>query len=100
MIVQRLAHFLPAVQPHDQGVFGELGLRLGEGVTVAVVEAPHDLPGQLQMRHLVLANGHCVGLVQDDVRSLQHRIANQAVVDALLGFVHLADLLLEGGHPQ
>ena len=31
---------------------------------------------------------------------LQHRIPDQAVVDALLGFLHLPHLFLEGGHPH
>ena len=50
------------------------------------------------MRHLVLAHRHGVGLVEDDVGGLQHRVAHQAVIDRLLGLVHLPHLFLKGGH--
>ena len=60
-----------------------------------VVEAARHLAGQLQVRQLVLAHGHGVGPVDEDVGGLQHRVAQVAVAD-LAAQVQVADLLLEG----
>ena len=57
---------------------------------VDVVEAPRDLAGELDMRHLVLADRHLVGVVDEDVRALQQRVAEEPVG----GQVALAQLLL------
>ena len=37
-----------------------------------------DLPGQLEMLHLVLADRHQVGAIEQDVGRHQHRIVEQA----------------------
>ncbi len=61
------------------------------------VEALSQIPGQLQVLALVLADRHRVGLVQQDVRGLQDRVGeqpNRRPVRALLG-----GLVLELGHP-
>ena len=100
MVVQGLAHLLLAVQTDNQRVFGEVGLGFREDLTVTVVEAPHDLPGQFQVRYLVLSHWDGVGLVQDDVGGLQDGISHQTVIDAVLSLAHLADFVLEGGHPH
>ena len=58
---------------------GEQRLRLREDGPIEVVEAAHDLARQLDVRRLVLAHRHGVGLVDDDVGRLQQRIAEEAV---------------------
>ena len=71
----------------------------GSGKTgaVEVVEAAHDLARQLDVRRLVLAHRHGVGLVDDDVGRLQQRVAQEAVGrEVLLGELLL--LLLVGRH--
>ena len=60
-----------------------------------VVEFLRDVPRQLQMLLLVLADGHMRGAIQQDVRRHQHRIIvepNGSVLAVLAG------LLLELGH--
>ena len=54
--------------------------RLGhhERVTEAAVEAAGEIASQLEMLALVLADGHLVRLVEQDVGGLQHRIGEQA----------------------
>ena len=61
------------------------------------VEALGQVPGQLQVLPLVLADRHRVGLVEQDVGGLQDRVGEQpdaGPVGALLG-----GLVLELGHP-
>ncbi len=76
------------------------GLGLGRQVKLAgvqVVEAPGDLTGQLHMRHLIGTHRHEVRFIEQDVRRLQQRVAEEAVgVQVLLGQLRL--LILEGGH--
>ena len=52
------------------------------------------------MGHLVLPHWDSVGLVEDDVGGLEHRIAHQPVIHRLFGLAHLPYLVLEGGHPS
>ena len=78
-----------------RGRGGELGAALGEGVPVAGVEAPGHLPRELHVLDLVLAHGHHLALVDQDVRRLQHGVVQQADVDVL---AVLARLVLELGH--
>ena len=95
-VVQGLAHFRRAVDPHDPGAAADEGRRLGKVVTEAAVEAAGDLPAELQVLGLVLPDRHGVGLVDEDVRGLEDGIVEQAGRDVLtlpLGF------LLELGHP-
>ena len=69
---------------------GEHRLRLDEHLAVEPVEAAHDLARQLQVRHLVIAHRHRVGVVDHDVRGLQQRVAEEAVG----GEIAVGDLLL------
>ena len=52
-----------------------------------VVEADGDVPGDLHVLALVLADGDLLGVVEEDVRGLQRRVGQQAGRDeaALLG---------------
>jgi hypothetical protein len=63
-----------------------------------VVEAPGDLAGHLDMRHLVLAHRHLAGLVDEDVGALQQRIAEEAVGGEIL-LLELFLLILVARHP-
>ena len=70
------------LRPSVPGMRGAAVSRVfGSGNTgaVEVVEAAHDLAGQLDVRRLVLAHRHRVGLVDDDVGGLQQRVAEEAV---------------------
>ena len=62
---------------------------------VAGVEADREVPGELEVLALVVADGHRVGVVQEDVGRHQHRVGEQARPDRLLA----GALLLELGHP-
>ena len=46
---------------------------------VDVVEAARDLAGEFDMRHLVLAHRHLGGAIDQDIRALQQRIAEETV---------------------
>ena len=101
-VVVALAH-LAAVGAGDLRRLGEQRLRLGEHLAVEAVEAARDLARQLEVRHLVDADRHAARLVEQDVGRLQHRIAEQPVVElAHLAVVVAADqaelarLLLDG----
>ena len=100
VVVQALAHLVIAVQPNDHRIFSEPGLGFRECLTIKVVEATGNLAGNLQVRHLVLAHGHGVRLVQYDVGGHQHGVAHQTVAHRLLRLLHLPHLVLEGGHPH
>ena len=58
-------------------------LRLGEHVAVELVEAARDLAGELDVRHLVLADRHDFAADHQDVGGLQHRVVQQAERGAL-----------------
>ena len=75
----------------------DVGGRDGERVPVAVVEPHREVPAELQVLPLVLADRHLVGLVEQDVGGLQHRVAEQPEA-GLLGAA-LGRLVLELGHP-
>ncbi len=47
--------------------------------TVEEIEAAHDFAGQLDVRDLVFADGDKVRIIDDDVRGLQDRIAQETV---------------------
>ena len=65
---------------------------------VDVVEAAGDLAGQFHVRDLILPHRHAGGLVDEDVRALQQRIAQKAVGGEIL-LLELFLLVLVGGHP-
>ena len=95
-VADRLRHLPDAVgAEHGRGL-GEDRLRLGERVAVAHVEGADDLARQLEVRGLVLADGHQRRLVDDDVGRLQDGVGEQAVVD-VVGL--LLALLLVGRRP-
>ena len=58
-------------------------LRLGndEGLAVVLVELDGDVARDLDVLLLVLAHGHDVRVVDQDVRRHQHRVGEQAVVE-------------------
>jgi hypothetical protein len=66
-----------------------------EDVAVEAIEAPDDLPRDLEVVDLVLAHGNLLALHDRDVHGLQDGIAEEAVVgDVALG--HVPEALLEG----
>jgi hypothetical protein len=62
-----------------------------------VIEAPRDLAGEFDVRHLVLANRHPGGAIHQDVGRLQQRIA-QEPVGGEIAVGELFLLVLVGGH--
>jgi len=75
----------------DGGHLPRSGLGRGKEVAgVKRIEAAGDLAGELDVGHLIGADGHEVGLVEQDVGGLQERVAEEAVG----GEVLLAQLLL------
>src|SRR5712692_8955616 len=71
--------------------------RFGKNFAVKIVEAPDDLASQLDVRSLVLANRHEVGLVHDDVGSLQDRLPEKSVVTDVF-FADVLALLFVSRH--
>ena len=65
------------------------------GVAVAVVEPDGEVAGQLEVLALVVADRDAVGVVEEDVGRLQHRVGEQPDPHPLLA----PALLLELGHP-
>ena len=55
-----------------------------ERVAEAVVEADRDVAGELDVLALVVADGHLVGVVEEDVGGHQHRVVEQADAHRLL----------------
>ena len=65
---------------------------------VDVIEAARDLAGKFDVRNLVFADRHAIGAVDQDVRSLQQWIAEEAVGrEIFLGQLFL--LVLVSRHP-
>ena len=58
MIVERLGHFARAIDAHNAGKVGQTGLWHRKGLAEAAVEAAGNLARQLEMRQLILTNGH------------------------------------------
>ena len=50
-----------------RGDLRHLGLGDDEGLAVTVVEANRDVPGELEVLALVVADRHLVGVVEEDV---------------------------------
>ena len=103
-------HYVGRVGEHDDVTErrARLGLTIGadehrrqrrfwlrEDLSVGLVEAACDLPGQFDVRSLVLADGHDVATHHEDVRGLQHRIREQRHRCGLQ--LQVAYLLLERG---
>src|SRR5216684_7830329 len=93
---------LPPVRARHLRDLGQLGLRLREHGSPGVVEAARHLAGQLDVRHLVGADRDPLGLVHEDVRGLEQRVAEQPVgrrLDAeLLHHLLVGRDPLEPGH--
>ena len=70
------------------------GLRGREELAVARVEALRDVARELEVLALILAHGHAVGEVEQDVGGLQHGIGEEADRDRLAA----GRLLLERDH--
>ena len=94
-IAVALAHLAP-VEPGKLGGFGEKGERFGEDIAVEAMEPADDLPGELEMRDLVLPHGNMGGTVEDDVGRLEDRVAQEAVLGQIAVF-DLGHLILVGG---
>ena len=81
-VAPRLAHLLP-VQSQQHRRLAQQRLRTAEdravrhGPPVAPVEALGDQARLLQVRELVLAHGHQIGLAEQDVGGLMDRIGQQ-----------------------
>src|SRR3712207_7454441 len=57
-VADRLAHLPHAVRAQDHRRFGVDGERLGEGLAVSGVEAPDDLPRELDRKSTRLNSSH------------------------------------------
>ena len=75
---------------------GVVGLGHDERLAEAAVEADGDVAGDLDVLALVVADGHLVGVVEQDVRRLQRRVGEQAGGDELA--FPLGRLVLELRH--
>ncbi len=75
------AHLGLTVEAHDARRAGKPWLRFDKDLAEASIEAPTDLTGQFQVLHLIIANRHCVGLVQQNVGSHQNGVGENASVD-------------------
>jgi hypothetical protein len=84
-------------------VLGELGHGRGNAgfgvlaAAVQVVEAARHFTREFDVRRLVLAHRHVVGLVDQDVGGLQQRVAQEAV-GGQVAVLELVDLVLVGRH--
>ena len=65
-------------------VLGDHVRGLDKQFPVGGVEASRDLAGELDVLALVVLDRHLVGVVEQDVRRLQHRIEEQARAHELL----------------
>ena len=95
-----LAHLLPVEAGDDRDLAPDHRLRHDEGLAVGLVELDRDVAGHLQVLLLVLADGHGVRVVEEDVGRHQHRIGEQAEIrgDALGDLVLVAVGALEEPH--
>ena len=73
-------------------------LREHERLAETTVEPDRDVTGDLDVLALVVADGHLVGVVQQDVGGLQCRVGEQPARDEPAGA--LGGLLLELDHPR
>ncbi len=85
---------------HDRGRVEDVGLGDDEDLAELLVELAGDVAGHLEVLLLVLAHRDEVGQVDEDVRRLQHRVGEQAVVgrDPLGDLVLVADGPLQQSH--
>ena len=95
-VVERLRH-LAAVRAGNEREVRQERLRLDQHLAEEPVEPPDDLPGDLEMRDLVLPHRHELPSHDRDVDGLEHRVAEQPEVrDVTLR--HVAQPLLVRGH--
>jgi len=66
-----------------------------EGIAIAVVEPDCEVPCELEVLALVVANRYPVGVIEEDVRRHERRVREQTGRDEL----GIAALVLELGHP-
>ena len=66
----------------------------GKSCAVARVEALRDVARELQVLPLILADGHAIGEVEEDVGGLQHGVGEEPDGDRLAA----GGLLLERDH--
>jgi hypothetical protein len=89
-----LGHLAAVGAGHARALLRRDGRRFDEAVTIRVVEAPHDLARELEMRQLVLAHRHEIGAHDGDVGGLQQRVHEEAEVAEVLVRDLLALLLV------
>ena len=82
-VVPALAHLLTVGAGHDHHLLIHLGFGDHEGLAHTVIEALGHVAGHLQVLKLVLAHGHVVRIVQQDVGGHQHRVGEEARVHVL-----------------
>src|SRR3954469_17996350 len=89
---------LAIVESRETRKFGQQRFGFDEQLPVEVVKAANDLATQFEVSDLVFSNGDELGVIDDDVRRLQQRIAEETQRrEILLG--ELLHLLLVGRHP-
>ena len=66
--------------------------------TKNVIKAAGELPRHLNMRHLVLADGDIACLIDQNIRTLQHRVT-QETIGRQIAIIKPGDLILKAGHP-
>ena len=71
---------LPPVEPRQLRRLGDQGLGHREHLAVPLVEPACDRPGHLDVRQIVLPDGHQVALAEQDVRRLVDGIGQQQAV--------------------
>ena len=106
-VVVALRHLLAVGAGHAGRRFEHVRLRHHEHVAELVIEAAGQVAADFDVLHLVLADGHRVAVVSEDVGRLQHRIREQAGVGGealrLLVLVRVAALQQahrRAGHQQ
>ena len=91
-VLIRLGHLFGRIlQAHDLGT-DLADVRLGDSkhITVKIVETLSNIPGELQMLHLIDANRNHICLIKENVRRHQNRIREKTGIDIvgmLRGFI-------------
>ena len=93
-IAVTLAHFAPVRAQYFRKL-GEMLLRVWEDGAIEAVESAREFAGELEMRELVFADRHEIGLIEEDVRGLQDRVSEKAI-GAEVAFLDLFLLFLVG----
>ena len=68
---------LATIEARDLRRIVEQAFRFGEYMTIAIVEATSDLARDLDMRQLILTDGHDTALAEQNIARLMNRIGKQ-----------------------